>query len=120
MFKGGDEISDVWHALDESTEKVVTLEILRDRTNDAARQRFLAEAQRMAAIERPSVMRVAAIHNEATDTFIVFEHLIPLPVVLTGLSAIAKDTKPATQAAEDRAALLTPFAPPQAPPSTAP
>src|SRR5258708_2453491 len=105
MFKGGDEISDVWHALDDSTEKVVTLEILRDRANDAARQRFLAEAQRMAAIERPSVMRVAAIHNEATDTFIVFEHLIPLPVVLTELSAIAKDTKPATTAAEDRAAM---------------
>jgi hypothetical protein len=120
MFKGGDEISDVWHALDESTEKVVTLEILRDRSNDAARQRFLAEARRMAAIERPSVMRVAAIHNEATDTFIVFEHLIPLPVVLTGLSAIAKDTKPATKAAEDRtAALLTPLAP-QAPASAVP
>src|SRR5256885_4390670 len=111
MFKGGDEISDVWHALDESTEKVVTLEILRDRANDAARQRFLAEARRMAAIERPSVMRVAAIHNEATDTFIVFEHLIPLPVVLTGLSAIAKDTKPATKAAEDKTAMITPSAP---------
>src|SRR5437870_4401075 len=111
MFKGGDEISDVWHALDEATAKVVTLEILRDRANAAARQRFLAEAQRMAAIERPSVMRVAAIHNEATDTFIVFEHLIPLPVVLTGLSAIAKDTKPATKAAEDKTALITPSAP---------
>ncbi|TME86047.1 MAG: hypothetical protein E6I44_14430 [Chloroflexi bacterium] len=119
MFKGGDEISDVWHALDESTEKVVTLEILRDRTNDAARQRFLAEAQRMAAIERPSVMRVAAIHNEATDTFIVFEHLIPLPVVLTGLTGIAKDSKPATKAAEDRTALLTPLAP-QPPASAVP
>jgi len=100
MFKGGDEIADVWHALDESTEQVVTLEILRDRDDTAARQRFLAEAQRMAAIERPSVMRVAAIHNEATDTFIVFEHLIPLPVVLTELSAIAKDAKPATKAAD--------------------
>jgi len=111
MFKGGDEISDVWHALDEATAKVVTLEILRDHANAAARQRFLAEAQRMAAIERPSVMRVAAIHNEATETFIVFEHLIPLPVVLTGLSAIAKDTKPATKAAEDKTALITPSAP---------
>ena len=102
MFKGGDDIADVWHALDGSTEKVVTLEILRDRDNAPARQRFLAEAQRMAAIERPSVMRVAAIHNEATDTFIVFEHLIPLPVVLTGLTAIARDAKPATKAAEDK------------------
>lgn len=102
MFKGGDDIADVWHALDESTEKVVTLEILRDRDNEAARQRFLAEAHRMAAIERPSVMRVAAIHNEATETFIVFEHLIPLPVVLTGLTAVAKDVRPATQAAETK------------------
>ena len=117
MFKGGDEIADVWHALDESTEKVVTLEILRDRDNAPARQRFLAEAQRMAAIERPSVMRVAAIHDEATDTFIVFEHLIPLPVVLTGLSAIAKDAKPATRAAEDKTAAMTP---PQAPASVVP
>src|SRR5438093_12026758 len=106
MFKGGDEISDVWHALDESTEKVVTLEILRDRDNEAARQRFLAEAQRMAAIERPSVMRVAAIHNEASGTFIVFEHLIPLPVTLTGLTGVAKDTKSTPVAAEGRTAVL--------------
>ncbi len=119
MFKGGDEIADVWHALDESTEKVVTLEILRDRSDDAAKQRFLAEAQRMAAIERPSVMRVAAIHNEPTETFIVFEHLIPLPVVLTGLTAIAKDTKPATKAAEDKTGLLAPSTP-QAPASVVP
>lgn len=96
VFKGGDDIADVWHALDESTEKVVTLEILRDRENEGARQRFLAEARRMAAVERPSVMRVAAIHDEGTDTFIVFEHLIPLPVVLTGLTGIAKDSKPQT------------------------
>ncbi|MEP6693386.1 MAG: hypothetical protein ABJB39_01940 [Chloroflexota bacterium] len=99
MFKGGDDLADVWHALDDQTEKVVTLEILRDRDNEAARQRFLAEARRMAAIERPSVMRVAAIHDDTTATFIVFEHLIPLPVVLTELSAIAKDVKPATKAA---------------------
>jgi hypothetical protein len=105
LFKGGDDLADVWHALDDSTEKVVTLEILRDRDNEAARQRFLAEARRMAAIERPSVMRVASIHDDATATFIVFEHLIPLPVVLTGLSAIARDVKPATRAAEARPTL---------------
>lgn len=102
VSKGGDEVADVWHALDESTQKVVTLEILRDRGNDAARQRFLAEARRMAAIERPSVMRVTSILDEGTDTFIVFEHLIPLPVVLTGLTAVAKDARPATKAAEDK------------------
>jgi hypothetical protein len=105
MSKGGDDVADVWHALDESTQQVVTLEILRDPGNDAARQRFLAEARRMAAIERPSVMRVASILDEGADIFIVFEHLIPLPVVLTGLTAVARDTRPATKAAEERAAV---------------
>jgi hypothetical protein len=102
MSKGGDDVADVWHALDESTQTVVTLEILRDRGNESARQRFLAEARRMAAIERPSVMRVASILDEGTETFIVFEHLIPLPVVLTGLTAVARDVRPATKAAEDK------------------
>jgi len=114
VFKGGDDVADVWHALDDSTEMVVTLEILRDRDNEAARQRFLAEARRMAAIERPSVMRVASIHDDATDTFIVFEHLIPLPVVLTGLTGVAKDVKPATKAAEDMSVVMA-AAPPPAP-----
>jgi hypothetical protein len=116
VSKGGDEVADVWHALDESTQTVVTLEILRDRGNDAARQRFLAEARRMAAIERPSVMRVVSILDEGAETFIVFEHLIPLPVVLTGLTAVARDVRPATRAAEDkdRTAVITPAAP-QAP-----
>ena len=119
MYKGGDDIADVWHALDETTEQVVTLEILRDRDNEATRQRFLAEAQRMAAIERPSVMRVAAIHNDASGTFIVFEHLIPLPVVLTGLTAVAKDTKSEPIAVAERTPVLPPPAP-QAPPSVVP
>ena len=116
MFKGGDDLADVWHALDDSTEKVVTLEILRDRSDEAARQRFLAEARRMAAIERPSVMRVASIHDGATDTFIVFEHLIPLPVVLTELSAIARDVKPATKAADEKTVVLGAMAGPTRPP----
>ncbi|HEY6201409.1 MAG TPA: hypothetical protein VI056_00065 [Candidatus Limnocylindria bacterium] len=116
MFKGGDDLADLWHALDDSSEKVVTLEILRDRSNEPARQRFLAEARRMAAIERPSVMRVASIHDGATDTFIVFDHLIPLPVVMTELSAIAKDVKPATKAADERTTVLGAMAGPTRPP----
>lgn len=112
MSKGGDDTADVWHALDESTQKVVTLEILRDGSDDDARQRFLAEARRMAAIERPSVMRVSAIQDEGAHTFIVFEHLIPLPVVFTGLTAVARDAKPATKVAEDqdKTVVLTPVA----------
>src|SRR5512132_1785421 len=119
MFKGGDDLADVWHALDDSTETIVTLEILRDRSNEPARQRFLAEARRMAAIERPSVMRVASIHDGETDTFIVFEHLIPLPVVLTELSAIARDVKPATKAADDKTVVLGAMAGPTRPPVAA-
>jgi hypothetical protein len=113
VSKGGDDVADVWHALDESTQTVVTLEILRTRGNDAAKQRFLAEARRMAAIERPSVMRVASIVDADAETFIVFEHLIPLPVVLTGLTAVARDVRPATKAAEDRdkTVVMTPPAP---------
>jgi hypothetical protein len=82
MYKGGDDIAEVWHAVEESTQRVVTIEILRDRDDESRRTRFLEQARRMAEIERPSVMKVAAIHNEATDTFVVFEHLIPLPVEL--------------------------------------
>jgi hypothetical protein len=120
VSKGGDDVADVWHALDEETQTVVTLEILRDRSNDPARQRFLAEARRMAAIERPSVMRVASIVDAGTDTFIVFEHLIPLPVVLTGLTAVARDVRPATKAAEDkdRMIAMTPEAAAPVTPST--
>jgi hypothetical protein len=82
MYKGGDDIAEVWHAVEESTQQVVTVEILRDRDDESRRTRFLEQARRMAEIERPSVMKVAAIHNEASDTFVVFEHLIPLPVEL--------------------------------------
>lgn len=111
MSKGGDDIADTWHAIDESTDKVVTLEILHARENGAARQRFLAEARRMAAIERPSVMRVAAIHDEARDTFIVFEHLIPLPVDLTVPTAAASDAAPASSTAADPTVVMAPPAP---------
>jgi hypothetical protein len=82
MYKGGDDIAEVWHAVEEATQQVVTVEILRDRDDESRRTRFLEQAHRMAEIERPSVMKVAAIHNEPTDTFVVFEHLIPLPVEL--------------------------------------
>lgn len=82
LFKGGDDIAEVWHAVDESTKQVVTLEILRDRGDQGLRTRFLEQAQRMSRIERPSVMKVAAIHDDASETFVVFEHLIPLSIEL--------------------------------------
>src|ERR1700704_185089 len=99
MYKGGDDIAEVWHAVEESTQRVVTIEILRDRDDESRRTRFLEQARRMAEIERPSVMKVAAIHNEATDTFVVFEHLIPLPVELPDAPLSATSVVPPPEAA---------------------
>ena len=73
-FHRGDERTEVWRALDESAGHVVTLEFLRDRET-ASRQRFVDEARRL-ALQRPTVMRVAGVHDEADGTFIVFEDLV--------------------------------------------
>src|SRR2546427_5455760 len=73
-FHRGDERTEVWRALDESAGHVVTLEFLRDRET-ASRERFVDEARRL-AMQRPTVMRVAGVHDEADGTFIVFEDLV--------------------------------------------
>ena len=78
-FHRGDDTSEVWRALDESTNLVVTLEFLRDRGPES-RERFLAGARRLASAPQPAVMRVAAIHDDAEGTFIVFEHLVAVPM----------------------------------------
>jgi hypothetical protein len=103
-FHRGDEHTEVWRALDESGDKVVTLEFLRDR-DPASRERFLAEGRRMASIERPAVMRVAAIHDGADATFVVFEHIVHVNVALDAL-------KPADKA--------VPILKPSEPPTVAP
>jgi hypothetical protein len=77
-FHRGDDTSEVWRALDESTNLAVTLEFLRDRGPES-RERFLAGARRLAAAPQPAVMRVASIHDDAEGTFIVFEHLVAVP-----------------------------------------
>src|SRR5438128_8732747 len=73
FFYRGDERIEVWRALDETNQKMVTIEFLRD-TEPSGRERFVAEARRMAAIERPAVVRVAAIHDDPGGAFVVFEH----------------------------------------------
>jgi len=78
-FHRGDGTSEVWRALDETTNLAVTLEFLRDR-DPQSRERFLAGARRLAAAPQPAVMRVAAIHDDAEGTFIVFEHLVVVPM----------------------------------------
>ncbi len=114
LFKGGDDIAEVWHAVEESTQQVVTIEILRDRGDEALRTRFLEQAERMAQIERPSVMKVAAIHDDASETFVVFEHLIPLTVELPEwtpvelAAAVAPEPAAAAVAPEPPAAAASP------------
>lgn len=79
VLLGADERTEVWRALDEPAQTVVTLEFLR--THDAeSRERFVTEARRIAAIEQPAAMRVAAIYDDGDETFVVFEHLVHGPV----------------------------------------
>jgi hypothetical protein len=78
-FHRGDDNTEVWRALDESTNQMVSLEFLRN-VNPVSKERFLAGARRLASATEPSVMRVAAIHDDAEGTFIVFEHLVNIPV----------------------------------------
>jgi hypothetical protein len=93
-FHRGDDSTEVWRALDESTKQVVSLEFLRGR-DPAARERFVAGARRLAADPQPSVMRVAGIHDGAEGTFIVFEHLVHIPVPV-GWLELAVDAAPRT------------------------
>ena len=83
-FHRGDESTEVWRALDETTTQVVSLEFLRE-SDPASKERFLAGGRRLAAVAQPSVMRVAAIHDDPDATFIVFEHLVHIPVPLEWL-----------------------------------
>ena len=75
----GDNTTEVWRAVDESTNQVVSIEFLRDVSRES-KERFLAGARRLASVAEPSVMRVAGIHDDADGTFIVFEHLVHIPV----------------------------------------
>jgi hypothetical protein len=99
-FHRGDESTAVWRALDESTTQVVSLEFLRD-LDPESKEHFLAGARRLASVQQPSVMRVAAIHDDPDGTFIVFEHLVHIPVPLEWL-------KPAV---EEPVSIMTPTDP---------
>src|SRR2546428_11915179 len=117
FFHRGDENTEAWRALDEVGQQMVTLEFLRHRAWPG-RERFLAEARRIAAIERPTVIRVAAIHDDDTDgTFIVFEHLVPVPVLIDPVTPAAwaplsPGAAPRAKATADTAAVAAPPAAP--------
>src|SRR5438477_4510270 len=111
-FHRGDDKTEVWRALDESTTQVVSLEFLRD-PDPASKEPFLAGARRLAAVAQPSVMRVAAIHDDSDGTFIVFEHLVHIPVPLEWLKPAIETPVPVLRVAqptsmETAAAMETP------------
>ena len=124
-FHRGDNTTEVWRALDETTNLVVTVEFLRDR-NPESRERFLAGARRLASAQQPAVLRVAAIRDDAEGTFIVFEHIVALPkpadwVVPTLEPAPATAASASVEAASANApaAVPTEAAPMEAAPSSA-
>lgn len=86
-FHRGDSSTEVWRALDESRTQVVTLEFLLDR-DAMSRERFLSAARRMAAVERPAVMKVGEINEDPECTFVVYEHLVHVPVPLDWLKPV--------------------------------
>ena len=109
-FHRGDETTEVWRALDESTTQVVSLEFLRD-SDPAGKERFLAGGRRLASVQQPSVMRVAAIHDDHDGTFIVFEHLVHIPVPLEWLKPAVEAPVPLLKVAEPTAIETPPVAP---------
>jgi hypothetical protein len=110
-FHRGDASTEVWRALDESTTQVVSLEFLRD-SDPAHKEPFLAGARRLASVAQPSVMRVAAIHDDADGTFIVFEHLVHIPVPLEWLKPAVEAPVPPWTMAEPMT-LATPAVEPE-------
>jgi len=101
-FHRGDDTTEVWRARDESTNQVVSLEFLRD-TDPISKERFLAGGRRLASVKEPTVMRVAGIHDDASGTFIVFEHLVHIPVPIEWLKPAVATPAPILNLAEPTA-----------------
>jgi hypothetical protein len=113
-FHRGDNNTEVWRALDESTNQMVSLEFLRDM-NPASKERFLAGARRLASAPEPSVMRVAGIHDDADGTFIVFEHLVHIPAPVEWVKPTLDAPAPALKSAEPATIQTSGVAPDVAP-----
>jgi serine/threonine-protein kinase len=67
--------AEVWKAYEERRDRPVTLKILRDRSDRAARERFLDEAHRLETISHPSIVPVLGLQDTTEATFIVFDHV---------------------------------------------
>jgi len=117
-FHRGDDVTEVWRALDESTNQVVSLEFLRDQS-PASKERFLAGARRLASVAAPTVMRVAAIHDDAEGTFIVFQHLVHIPVPMEWLKRPDEPSAPVLPVAEPTATETAAVVPEPAAPAVA-
>jgi len=73
MGSGG--TADVWAAEDERRGGMITIKLLRDRNDPAARRRFLDEGLWLEAIEHPGIVRALGRHDALGLTLIVFEHI---------------------------------------------
>src|SRR5437867_11638776 len=65
---GAGGTADVWRAYDESRDRAVTLKILRDPKDAAARRHFLAEARRLETRDHPGVVTVLGVQDALGDT----------------------------------------------------
>jgi hypothetical protein len=72
---GSGGTADVWVARDEPHDQMVTIKLLRDRTDAAARQRFLDEGLWLETIEHKGIVRALGRHDVLGLTLIVFEYI---------------------------------------------
>ena len=105
-LRNADEHTEVWRALDESARSDVTLQFLRRRDAET-REYFVTEARRTAATEQPAAMRVAAIHDDEAETFVVWEHAAGVLAVPDALASQGEPTEAAIANAAPRRPALT-------------
>lgn len=67
--------ADVWSARDERRQRMVTIKLLRDRSDPGVRRRFLDEGLWLETIEHPGIVRALGRHDVLGVTLIVFEYV---------------------------------------------
>lgn len=67
--------ADVWSARDERRQRMVTIKLLRDRSDPEVRRRFLDEGLWLETIEHRGIVRALGRHDVLGVTLIVFEYV---------------------------------------------